>query len=383
MPGWSSDVSLTLLRLSPSGQGAAEVIDARQCTAGRNQVTLCDGPPQPKQLVPDGLDAMLVVANYATSMVPVSVYETRVTRLDGSNGRTEHVVPSDTNVLLTGDANTALVSTGGTIHAKDSIDWTTRCTTSAGDPVTGLLNGGVLLQNRLTGLATAVDESCTETGASMLGLDAPVQRRFGLWSGSAGSEFVARVSIPLNESTTSFNVVGDGNPLEQNAPRTNVFTTREEAALRALDFLDTITRVTRSEWGGMICQKATGFEWSRFVTSFLPDRIQPVDVPPDLCNVAQTYAAFHHTHPLPYESDSFSGGDVTRANLHTGIPHYLLAPKPTVPAGGIPTRVQKLKTWRIGDRLAEYNQCVLQAGVWVPYAGVNGSEGARCDTPTP
>jgi hypothetical protein len=245
--------------------------------------------------------------------------------------------------------------------------------------VIALPTGGVAMHDLSVGNLVVFDAAGTAGASGAFGGRWGYQSALGIWMSAEDAQMSARVSLPLNAATTSFRylgAVGTG----QRAPSERVYATRETAALLALQYLEVLTNLTGHEYGGMVCERPKGFEWSELKTSNLKDRIEPADMPPTLCNAQGTYAAFFHTHPLPDELPHFSGPDLDRVQQHPGIPHYLLAPRPTDPPGGIPTSLRTLKTWNSdANRQRHENTCVRQGnGAWLALY-----PGGRCDTPNP
>ena len=376
----TQDMGLTLLRIAPSGATSATNVYSQHCE-GAIGSTACDEPPTIYEVFPDAIGGTLVRAFRTTAP---GEQEMRLTRITDQGVQYDVAVDFDERIYLIGDNGTAFV-VGDGVGAKDVTNWTTKWTNAnlSGNFVAALPNGGLAVHDG--GTANLVELDASGVPVQSAALDSfGYQNAFGLWTTTTGTGQVrAQVSLPLNEATTSFPFLYGGGT-QQRAPRKSIFSDREEAAVAALSFLEPITQITRSEWGGMICERPNGFVWSNFKTSVLPDMILPQDLPNDLCNVDLSYAAFFHTHPLPNELDRFSGPDLQRATDRPGIPHYLLAPQPTSPPGGVKTRYHKLKTWNTGDQSSLQNQCVLHpTSGWLPYVAGGALASARCDTPIP
>ena len=373
----TQDTGLTLMRIAPTGSTSATNVYSQHC---EGWVGTCGEPPRIYELFPDGIGGTLVRAYRTTAP---GEQEMRLTRITDQGVQYDVAVGFHERIHLIGDNGTAFVVGEGRA-AKDVTNWTAKWanTNLSGSYIAALPNGGLAVHDSATASLVELDASGTPIQSAALG-SFGYQNSFGLWTTTVSGQVSAQVSLPLNEATTSFPFLYGGGT-RQRAPRKSIFADREEAAVAALSFLEPITQITRSEWGGMICERPDGFAWSNFKTSVLPDMILPQDLPNDLCNVDLSYAAFFHTHPLPNELDRFSGPDLQRATDRPGIPHYLLAPQPTSPPGGVKTRYHKLKTWNTGDQSSLQNQCVLQAtSGWLPYVVGGALASARCDTPIP
>lgn len=174
---------------------------------------------------------------------------------------------------------------------------------------------------------------------------------------------------------------GFGGSRRQNAPPPS-YTTREEAALRALDFLFPFSAAANIEYGGAVCSRNGRFLWSRFLTEF---NQSAVTIPANLCG-SNTRVARLHTHP-PKEHPEPSGPDINNANAEAnlGVPSYLKAPIPYSPVLP-PVRQRYLKYWNDGTRPAQSNICWQGAAGWQPLTDsllYPGSANANCQTPNP
>jgi hypothetical protein len=271
-----------------------------------------------------------------------------------------------------GDDGTIYLRNDVGVTAMDGVSGSTRWAISNTNMILPQLDGGALFQS-MNGDMFGVDGSGAVTASGNLQIENPVQIKFGVWTGTLDGAVVAMAGDPVNESGFSFQT------LQNVAPRARHFPDREEAAVRALEYTGSITDITGWEWGGLICQKGDGFEWSRIVTSH---NVSEVEIPSDLCASNHAFAARYHTHPIAFGQPSPSGPDTDKADQNPGLPYYLSAPE--LPTSGAPRRRQLLKWWNTGDRTAQQNVCVQQAGGgWIPYPHIAGTNGARCDTPIP
>ena len=157
-------------------------------------------------------------------------------------------------------------------------------------------------------------------------------------------------------------------------PRTGRFTTREEAALAALDNMYWQTEALGEEWGAAICAQSNWFKASGAYT----DHDQSsVEYRATACSMIGDVAARLHTHP-PIESPLPNSRDLTNSDSHPGIPSYLMAP-----AVNSPGRTHKLKYWKSGGRTSVQNACIeSSAGIWSPFLLVSDAN-ANCATPIP
>jgi hypothetical protein len=390
----TQDVGVKLLRISPAGALSPTVIYSQHCVHGFSNFTICDNPPGLANLVPDGVGGILVRASYTTAAYNDHTWDTegRLTRITPQG--IQYDIPSaNFQMEMTSDAGLAVVRdfaagvpTG--VRAMNVLDGTTVWSVANGSlrPLTALPDGGVALIDSGTNQLTeySATGAAGQSGAFDWHWTNYNQSAFGMWTGvdDVSGQLTSRVSLPLNEAIGTYsqsNSVGSGVGTQQMAPRSKSFSTREDAALAALDYLSFITDITHIEWGGYICEKGNGFEWSLIVTSHDSGS---VFIPRDLCSVDYSYAASYHTHPREFGNDSPSGNDLANSDLSPGLPSYLSAPEPT--GLGLLRKRHYLKWWNTGDRNSQQNVCVRQAnGAWYPYSQIAGTNGARCDTPTP
>jgi hypothetical protein len=366
------DNQVQLLRVSPTGEAMWTVL---------YQFTGATDPwwPVLGQTVPDGLGGILTTwKRYQTA----GAEEWNVTRFDVEGIRADYPASEGAVIMLTGADKTAFVFSDDMVKAIDVTTWTPQWTVAAaGSPIMALADGGVALYDSFAGVVNTWDGAGIANGTSSLFIQAPTQLRLGLWTGLAdwttSPRTAAYVSPTLNEDVVSFSVPAGGGPRSQNVRRTNFFDTREEAAVAALQHLEPVTNWTRSEWGGLICQKSNGFVWSMFKTDFDPGT---VTIPSDLCNSNNTIAARFHTHPLPFGQQTPSGDDLANVNSFPGVPFYFRVPKADV-AGQTPSRMQFLKTWRGAGNLAPQNICSSNDGInWSDFYQTGQ---AICQTPSP
>jgi hypothetical protein len=377
----SQHVGVILLRVSPSGSVSPTTLYSQFCDPAFSLNVCTHGPPELMELFPDGIGGTLARAHYYLDMTtdyPIS--ETRVTRVHNGAVQFSNVVDFDERISMIGDAGTAFLS-GDDVRAVDVTNWTPKWVSSntSLEPVVALPNGKAAMHDVMSGQLIEFNETGAPGESVAFGGRWGSQTALGLWTSvSTPGMLTGRFSMPVNEATTSFNYLGALGTGQQ-APRARHFDTREAAAVAALDFVSFITDITRVEWGGRICQKGNGFEWSRIVTSH---DAGSVDIPFDLCSVDHSFAAAYHTHPLFFGSDVPSGPDLGHSDLKPGIPFYLSTKDLTGPGAG--QKRQYLKWWNTGDRTSQQNVCRREAnGGWFPYSQIAGTTDARCDTPTP
>jgi hypothetical protein len=95
------DVSFELLKLSRDGLMSTTPIEISQHTTNW-------GAPEPKQLLPGGLDDLQIVADYWSA--PDGTREKRITRLDQEGNRADHVVPYGTRIELVSQRGTLFLN---------------------------------------------------------------------------------------------------------------------------------------------------------------------------------------------------------------------------------------------------------------------------------
>lgn len=251
----------------------------------------------------------------------------------------------------------------------------------------GKVKGGSLaVRDALTGVMSTLDASGATTSTFPLAIEVPAQLRFGLWVGTAtpapsgAASIVAQVTAPLNAAPVSYGTsqgtagATAGNALGQSAPAVRRFSNREEAALKALEFIYPLSALSNKEYGGLVCRSASALVWSQMVFGTQ----SAVEVRDSLCPPG-TGAAHFHTHPPLEREIPSSPDDYDQADAHPGIPYYLKAPMPhdvTWP----PTRTRFLKYWRslLPAKPAQNNLCRRDGLTWHPEVA-----GAICSTPTP
>jgi len=95
------DVGMSVLRLSSAGQVSVTVIDQRHCT------TECD-EPKPKQLLPDGMDGLIAIAEYRYA--PLFNAEWKMTRIDAEGAQSNTAVAEGLRIELIGPGGTAYLN---------------------------------------------------------------------------------------------------------------------------------------------------------------------------------------------------------------------------------------------------------------------------------
>ena len=382
----SQNVGVKLLRISPAGVVSSTTIYSQHCDHGFSNLTVCDKPPVLADLLPDGL-GVLVRAGYTTQAISTYPKESRLTRVT-TEGIQYDMLADFSELWMTDGAGRAYVSDSSGVRAVNVSDWTTAWSQANPSlrPAAPLLEGRVAMFDVTTNNVTeyGADGSAGQSATSdwywgYLGN----QTAFGLSTGvdgPTGGQLTSHISLPFNEANGSYlnRAVGT----QQNAPRERTFTTREEAALRALDFLYPLSTNANWEYGGFICSRNGRFLWSRFVTD---QNQSSVSLPANLC-ASDTKAARLHTHP-PKENPEPSTDDITNANAaaNIGIPSYLKAPIPNSPVFP-PVQQRYLKYWHDGTRPAQSNICWRSSATWQPLGGSllwPGSVDANCQTPNP
>jgi hypothetical protein len=189
-----------------------------------------------------------------------------------------------------------------------------------------------------------------------------------MWTSVTTTGLTARFSLAVDEARTSFTYLGQVGSGQQRPRDRFSATTRERAAIDALDWIFTeplASGAAKFEYGGLICKDGERFRWSEIRTDQMQEQ---VTVPDTLCPPG-TIAAHFHTHP-PLESPVPSGndrsdlnppqplgGDYNNARTHPGIPYYLRAPIPHSPVQP-PREKHTLKYWWSGTgTLPSQNVC--------------------------
>jgi hypothetical protein len=374
-------VCVTLLRVSPEGAVTPTVLYTQHCDRGPIDPTVCDQPPQLRDIVPDGTGGILARATYTTSAVFDPLHggnytsETRVSRITTAGVQYSTNVEPDERVWMVGDGGTAFTLKNGAWNAMDVTNWTPKWSNANVnlEPVTGTLNGGAAMHDLVTDQLMEFDGNGVQLSSTSFGGRWGYQSAFGLWTSSEGA-LRARFSLTLNQSSQTFKFLG-GIGTGQNAPADFSKSTREAAALTALDHIYPIGEQSQWEYGGLICAVGNRFEWSRFVTD---QNQSSVNVPDSLCP-AGTLRAHLHTHPTKEPSGAPTNpADFDKADAHPGIPYYLRGRRPNT------NILMTVKYWNGAGRSALQNLCLLESVSpipnWVPYS--TGS-GAVCLTPAP
>jgi hypothetical protein len=391
----SQDVGIDLLRVSPLGNVTTTSIYSQHCSSG--PPTVCDEPPQLKEIFPDGIDGTLVRAFIYTSATSQGYSgEMRLARVANGAVQFNNVVDIDERTTLI-DGTGMAYFVGDDLRKVDVTTGTATWTKSNStlEPVVPLRNNEVAMHDLSTGMLEVLDSTGTLVDAAAFGGRWGYQSGFGLWTevSSTTGTLSARFSLPLNEAPNSFIFLG-AIGTQQNAPRDRFSAkTREQAAIDALGYIFTeplASGAAKFEYGGLICKDGQQFRWSEIRTDKLQEE---VTVPDTLCPPG-TIAAHFHTHP-PLESPVPSGndrsdlnppqplgGDYNNARTHPGIPYYLRAPIPNSPVNP-PKDTHVLKYWWTGTgSLPSQNVCKRSAdGSWAPYTEL--SPNANCATPNP
>ena len=312
----SQDVGLTLLRVSPTGAVTPTVLYSRHCDRQYNQVSLCDEPPVPSQLLPDGIGGTLVKAFYSDG--------TRLTRVTSAGVQFDNVVGNDESISLIGDNGTAFVADGNSVGAKNVIDWTSiwSNTNLSLEPVIALPDGAVAMQDLNTGNLIQFSASGTAGESAAFGGRWGYQSAFGLWTSADSGQVTARVSLPFNEALTSFRFlggVGTGQLASQGLPGET--TNQDATAIILMDHLRAVSPRRNSqgqniEHAGHVCKKPDmQLYYYHYLGLGTAQNAPGLQLNPERC-VGGTTVAYAHSHPDSYNGSDLPSGYASQAEYY-------------------------------------------------------------------
>jgi hypothetical protein len=248
-------------------------------------ITQSNGPPSssdftyPGPLIADSNGGVLAQVNVFRCLnwnwnCSESTWQTLVRRYaDGSLADAREIpVAPDPNggffpaspIALTGDDGTAYIRDGSTLTARDVETWLPKWSVPSGGSVIALANGGVAVQDIVSGNVTAYDSTGSATGTDPIPLNGPSSTlQFENWQGSnpvTGSITTVR-SVGLAPAAFSFeSQQAKGNVHNQNAPRR--FENPERGAEWLLGYFNIYSKVVNKEVGGLVCQQGTIIAWT-------------------------------------------------------------------------------------------------------------------------
>jgi hypothetical protein len=201
----SQDVGVDLLRVSPSGVVTATAIYSQHC--GPGPITICDEPPQLKEIFPDGIGGTLVRALITTSVTTQQVSrEMRIMRVADGTVQFNNTVDFDERITMIGDAATAFLA-GDDVRAVDVTNWTSKWVDSntSLEPVVALPNGKSAMHDVVSGELIEFSATGTRGQSASFGGHGGYQSSLGNWIAvDASHQLSARVSLSLTEASTSF-----------------------------------------------------------------------------------------------------------------------------------------------------------------------------------
>jgi hypothetical protein len=306
----------------------------------------------------------------------------QLTRVHTGGVSTRTLPPDDgstymgSNTLtLVGDDHTAFLQYATTIEAIDTRTLNTKWTIASDccETLTAIRDGGVAIANIDSGMRSVT----TDSGGPTVTALGPVtqyeaeQPLLGVWFGnlSPGGQLSSKMGAPLNPSLFSTQV-GTGGRNRASRPDLLLFTDPDEAARKALDFVEPITISSGIEWGGKLCKGEDNFyRWTRFVDG----NGDSVDVNGlASCEPHGITWGHFHSHTLIGGGD-LSSDDHVIANSLPSQTFYLLTRAPYTPESA--QIMQRIRYRNVPPRPAGSNMCVWNAGAWIPYVA-----GAVCSS---